>query len=59
MAAYLAIKDNPTKIPKIKKLKKFGFFFIFRTCKRLIDHKKISMTSVVIKKEDTVTAGMR
>ena len=59
IAAYFAKKDNPKKIPKSKKLISFGFFLTLIKNNRDKDQNKIKITSVDIKKEDTLTAGKR
>ena len=56
-AAYFAKNDNPKKIPKSKKFKKIGFFWIFIKIQSDKDQKKIKTTSVDSKKEETETAG--
>ena len=47
----------PKKIPKSKKLVLVGFFLNLISDKRERDQKKIRITSVDNKKEDTVTEG--
>ena len=50
---------KPTKIPKSKKLIKEGFFLIFNTNNNDNDQKKIKTISVEIKKDETLTAGIK
>ncbi len=52
IAAYLAKKEIPTKIPKIKKLIFTGFLIDFKKKSRLNDQKNIKKTSVDNKNEE-------
>ena len=59
IAAYLVKKEIPTKIPKIKKLIFKGFLIDFKKKSKLIDQKNTKKTSVDIKKEEKLTAGIK
>ena len=59
IAAYFAINAMPKKIPNNAKLINFGLFLIFNNKSNDIVQKKIKIISVDIKKEETVTTGIK
>ena len=59
IAAYLAKKESPKNIPRSKKFISFGEFLIFSKYKIARLQNKIKTTSVEIKKDETLTDGIR
>jgi hypothetical protein len=59
IAAYFVKKDKPTNIPKRRKFTIVGSSLIFNTKKRDKVQKRTRRMSVEIKKDETVTTGIR
>ena len=59
IAAYLIKNAKPRKIPNKRKFNLDGKPLIFKRINKQSDQKKINKTSVEIKKDETLTAGIR
>ena len=59
IAAYLTKNAKPRNIPNKRKFNLDGKSLIFKRTNKQSDQKKINKTSVEIKKDETLTAGIR